>query len=43
MTEQNEALSSIMVLESGAVWPPAILEYQQRAPNAIVVAHAAGE
>ncbi len=43
MTEQNEALSSIMVLEAGAVWPPAILEYQQRAPNAIVVAHAAGE
>jgi hypothetical protein len=43
MTEQNEAQSSIMVLEAGAVWPPAILEYQQRAPNAVVVAHAAGE
>jgi len=43
MTEQNEVLSSIMVLEAGAVWPPSILEYQQRAPNAIVVAHAAGE
>jgi hypothetical protein len=43
MTEQEEALSSIMVLEAGAVWPPAILEYQQRAPNAVVVAHAAGE
>jgi hypothetical protein len=43
MTEQSEALGSIMVLEAGAVWPPSILEYQQRAPNAVVVAHAAGE
>jgi hypothetical protein len=43
MTEQTDAQSSIMVLEAGAVWPPAILEYQQRAPNAVVVAHAAGE
>jgi len=43
MSEQSEALSSIMVLEAGAVFPPSILEYQQRAPNAVVVAHAAGE
>ena len=43
MTEQSEALGSIMVLEAGAVWPPSILEYQQRAPNAVVVAHASGE
>lgn len=43
MTEQSEALGSIMVLEAGATWPPSILEYQQRAPNAVVVAHALGE
>jgi hypothetical protein len=43
MSEQTEAQGSIMVLEAGAVFPPSILEYQQRAPNAVVVAHAAGE
>ncbi len=43
MTEQSEVLGSFMVLEAGAVWPPSIIEYQQRAPNAVVVAHASGE
>ena len=39
----EDSLSSIVIIEAGAGWPAWIAEYQRRAPNATVVAQTASE
>jgi hypothetical protein len=43
MLENSDDLMSIVVLETGAAWPPWLTEYQRLAPNAVVIAQAATE
>jgi hypothetical protein len=43
MDRDQESRTSIVVIEAGAGWPSWITEYQQRAPNASVVAQTASE
>lgn len=43
MSDSDDSMSSVMVLEAGAQWPPWIVDYQRLAPNAVVVAHTPGE
>ena len=43
MLENSDDLMSIVVLEAGAAWPFWLTEYQQLAPNAVVIAQAATE
>jgi hypothetical protein len=40
---EQDSQSSIVIIEAGAGFPAWITEYQQRAPNAAVVAQTAGE
>jgi hypothetical protein len=43
MQHTDEALLSVVVLELGSSWPPWLVEYQQRAPNSVVIAQSADE
>jgi hypothetical protein len=43
MLENRDDLMSIVVLEAGAAWPPWLTDYQQLAPNAVVIAQAVTE
>ncbi|HKY38742.1 MAG TPA: hypothetical protein VJN18_22525, partial [Polyangiaceae bacterium] len=43
MQESRDDLMSIVVLETGAAWPAWLAEYQQLAPNAVVIAQVRGE
>ncbi len=43
MLESHDDLMSIVVLEAGATWPAWLTEYQQLAPNAVVIAQARAE
>src|SRR5688572_4049406 len=43
MQESRDDLMSIVVLETGAAWPAWLAEYQQLAPNAVVIAQARAE
>ena len=43
MQHTDEALLSVVVLELGSAWPPWLVEYQQRAPNSVVIAQSADE
>jgi hypothetical protein len=43
MQHADEALLSVVVLELGSSWPPWLVEYQQHAPNSLVIAQSADE
>ena len=43
MERDQDSRSSIVIIEAGAGWPAWITEYQQRAPNASVIAQTANE
>jgi hypothetical protein len=43
MSNTDEGLLSVVVLEVGASWPPWLGEYQRHAPNSVVVAQSVGE
>ncbi len=43
MQHADEALLSVVVLELGSSWPPWLVEYQQHAPNSVVIAQSADE
>jgi hypothetical protein len=43
MERDQDIRSSIVIIEAGAGWPAWITEYQQRAPNASVIAQTASE
>jgi hypothetical protein len=43
MQHADEALLSVVVLESGSTWPPWLGEYQKHAPNSVVVAQSVEE
>jgi hypothetical protein len=43
MERDQDIRSSIVIIEAGAGWPAWITEYQQRAPNAAVIAQTANE
>ncbi len=43
MQHADEALLSVVVLETGSSWPPWLGEYQKHAPNSVVVAQSAEE
>jgi len=43
MERDQDSRSSIVIIEAGAGWPAWITEYQQRAPNAAVIAQTASE
>lgn len=38
MLKDSDDLMSIVVLETGAAWPPWLVDYQRQAPNAVVIA-----
>ena len=43
MQHADEALLSVVVLELGSSWPPWLAEYQQHAPNSVVIAQSSDE
>jgi hypothetical protein len=43
MVDNQDDLTSVVVLEAGAAWPPWLNEYQRLAPNAVVIAQADSE
>jgi hypothetical protein len=43
MQHADETLLSVVVLELGAAWPPWLAEYQQHAPNSVVIAQSSDE
>jgi hypothetical protein len=43
MQHADEAMLSVVVLELGSAWPPWLVEYQQHAPNSVVIAQSADE
>jgi len=43
MQHADETLLSVVVLELGSSWPPWLAEYQQHAPNSVVIAQSSDE
>ena len=43
MQHADETLLSVVVLELGSSWPPWLSEYQQHAPNSVVIAQSSDE
>ena len=43
MQHADETLLSVVVLERGSSWPPWLAEYQQHAPNSVVIAQSFDE
>lgn len=43
MQHADETLLSVVVLERGSSWPPWLAEYQQYAPNSVVIAQSSDE